>query len=67
MNISGPADIQEREGKKDGINMAQGHDIQAHIMFVEVKIHRIVQVIGDMRLMRANDTLGLAGCAGCVD
>ena len=67
MDVSRSAYIQKGELEKDGIDVTKGHDIQAHILFVEIKVYGSVQVIGNVRFMGADDAFGLAGCAGRVD
>ena len=67
MDIGRAADVQKREGKIDGVDMAQGHNIQAHIMFVEIEINGIMQIIGNVGLMGANHALGLSGGSRSVD
>ena len=55
------------KGKKYGVDVAQGHYIQADILFIEAEIHAIMQIIGDVGFMRANNAFRAAGGTGGVD
>jgi len=67
MDINRAADVGKREGKKSGVNMANGHDIQAKVLLIKAEINATDEIKCYVGFMGAHHSFGFSGGAGRVN